>query len=134
MTSSTTDLALLVGRILVASLFILEGWSKLNGYAGAVGYMQKFGLPAFLLAPTIALELLGGLALLAGLQTRGLALVFALFCIAAALIFHWNFANRGEVLHFEKDLALAGGFLAFFIAGGGRWSVDAMWGRNASRG
>ena len=120
---STTGL--LAGRLLLAALFVLEGWSKIKGYDGAAAYMQRFGVPGVLLPGVIALELGGGIALALGIFTRPIALLFAGFSIAAALLFHNNFGNRGELLHFEKDLALAGGFLVLAVAGAGRWSLDA---------
>ena len=122
--------ALLLGRFLLASLFLLEGWSKMKGYAGAVGYMEKFGVPGILLPLVIFAEIAGGLAILVGWQTRLAALALAVFSVAAALLFHNNFANRGELLHFEKDLAIAGGFLVLFAFGAGPWSLDN---RNSTR-
>ena len=116
---------LLAGRVLLAVLFVLEGWSKLRNYDGALGYMRTFGMPGWLLPGAIALELGGGLLLAAGYFTRPLALAFAAFSLFAALVFHHNFASRGEILHFEKDLAIAGGFLALAVAGAGAWSLDA---------
>ena len=122
--SRLDDPALLIGRLLLASLFLFEGWSKITGYAAAAGYMQAFGVPGALLPMVVALEVGGGLMIAAGWRTRWVALAFAVFCVGAALLFHRNFASRGEVLHFEKDLALAGGFLVLFVAGAGRWSLD----------
>ncbi len=116
--------ALLLGRFLLASLFLLEGWSKMKGYAGAAGYMEKFGVPGILLPLVIAAEIGGGLAILVGWQTRLAALALAGFSIAAALLFHNNFADRNQLLHFEKDLAIAGGFLVLFAFGAGPWSLD----------
>ena len=119
--------ALLVGRLLLAALFVLEGWGKLRGYAGAAGYMQAFGVPGQLLPLVIAAEIAGGVCIAVGWQTRWAALALAGFSIAAALLFHINFADRNQILHFEKDLAIAGGFLALFACGPGAWSLD---GRN----
>ena len=116
--------ALLVGRLLLASLFLLEGWGKLKGYAGAVGYMEKFGVPGVFLPLVIAAEIGGGLCIALGWQARWAALALAGFSIAAALLFHLNFANRNEILHFEKDLAIAGGLLVLFACGSGPWSLD----------
>ena len=116
--------ALLLGRLLLASLFILEGWGKLKGYTGAVGYMEKFGVPGQLLPLVIAAELAGGLCIAIGWQAKWAALALAGFSIAAALIFHNNFADRNQLLHFEKDLAIAGGFLVLFVFGPGAWSLQ----------
>ena len=97
--------AALAGRLLLAALFLLEGWSKIRGYGPAVAYMERFSVPALLLPAAIAIELGGGLLL-------------------AAVMFHVNFADRNQLLHFEKDLAIAGGLLAFFAFGPGRYAVD----------
>ena len=69
-------------------------------------------------------QLGGGLLVVAGAMTRIAALAFALFCALTAALFHWNFAVHNELLHFEKDLAIAGGFLVLAAAGPGRWSWD----------
>ena len=115
---------LLIGRLLLASLFIVEGWGKLKGYAGAVGYMEKFGIPGILLPLVILAEIGGGLCIALGWQARWAALALAGFSIMAALVFHTNLANRNETLHFEKDIAIAGGLLVLFAFGSGAWSID----------
>lgn len=115
--------AALVGRLLLAALFLLEGWSKIRGYGPAVTYMERFSVPGALLPAVIAVELGGGLLLAIGWQTRCAALALAIFCIVAALMFHLNFADRNQVLHFEKDLAIAGGLLVLAAFGPGRFSI-----------
>jgi putative oxidoreductase len=107
-----------IGRLLLAAVFILEGWGKLRGYDAAIVYMQRFGVPGYLLPGAIALELGGGLAIAIGWQTRFAALTLAVFCVLAAVLFHVNFADRNQILHFEKDLAIAGGLLVLAFAGG----------------
>jgi putative oxidoreductase len=121
---TTYAAAALIGRLLLAALFVLEGWSKLRGYGAAAAYMERYSVPALLLPLVIVVELGGGLLLAVGWQTRWAALALALFSIAAALIFHLNFADRNQVLHFEKDLAIAGGLLALFAFGPGRYALD----------
>lgn len=116
---------LALGRLLLASIFILEGWSKLRGYDAAVTYMNRFGVPGALLPAVVALELGGGLMLAVGWQTRMAAAALAVFCVLAAALFHANLSDRNQLLHFEKDFALAGGLIVLAIAGAGRWSVDA---------
>ena len=123
-TATYRDAALLAGRLLLASLFILEGWGKLRGYAGAAGYMDKFGIPGQLLPLVILAEIGGGLCIAAGWQSRWAALALAAFSVIAAVVFHANFADRNQVLHFEKDLAIAGGFLVLFACGAGAWSIE----------
>ena len=109
---------LMIGRLLLAAVFILEGWGKLRGYDAAIVYMQRFGVPGYLLPGAIALELGGGLAIAIGWQTRFAALALAVFCVLAAVLFHVNFADRNQILHFEKDLAIAGGLLVLALVGG----------------
>jgi putative oxidoreductase len=118
-----------LGRLLLAAIFLHEAWAKLTAYDAAVGYMQVFGLPGWLLPFAIAVELVGGILVIAGLYTRVAALVLALFCVATAVLFHNKFGNRNELLHFEKDLAIAGGFLVLAARGGGAWAIDALRGR-----
>jgi putative oxidoreductase len=115
---------LLAGRLLLAFIFVHEGWSVIGSQSGAVAYMQKFGVPDILLPPVIALELGGGLLIAAGTLTRVVALAFAVFCVLTAVLFHWQFGDRNQLLHFEKDLAIAGAFLVLAVSGPGRWSAD----------
>jgi putative oxidoreductase len=122
--------AALVGRLLLASLFLLEGWRKIRGYGPAVAYMETFSVPSALLPLVILLELGGGLLLAIGWQARLAALALAIFSILAAVLFHANLADRNQVLHLEKDLAIAGGLLALFAFGPGPYAIDAGERRN----
>ena len=121
---TTQSAAALVGRLLLAALFLLEGWSKLRGYAPATAYMERSSVPGLLLPAVILAELGGGILLVIGWQTRCAALALAIFCVVAALLFHTNFADRNQLLHFEKDLAIAGGLLVLAASGPGRFSLD----------
>jgi putative oxidoreductase len=116
--------AALVGRVLLAALFLLEGWSKVRGYGPAVAYMERFSVPGLLLPAAIFVELAGGILLIVGWQARCAALALAIFCIVTALLFHTNLADRNQLLHFEKDLAIAGGLLVLAAFGPGRFSLD----------
>ncbi len=86
--------------------------------------MDRYGVPSLLLPAVIALELGGGLMMAVGWRTRLAAFALAVFCISAAVLFHNQLLDRGQLLHFEKDLAIAGGLLVLAVAGAGRWSVD----------
>lgn len=119
----------LAGRSLLGLLFVIEAFSKLAGYDGALRYMAAFGMPALLLPPAIALELGAGLLLIVGWHTRLAALALAAFCIVAALIFHTRLSDTNEFIHFLKDFALAGAFLVLAARGAGPWSLDARWSR-----
>jgi putative oxidoreductase len=121
--SPTIELA---GRALLASLFVLEGLNKLSNFEAAQTYMTAFGLPRQILPLAIAVELGGGILIVLGWQTRIAAFVLALFCATAAVIFHTKFGDGNQLIHFEKDLALAGAFLIVCARGAGRYSVDAM--------
>jgi putative oxidoreductase len=118
-----TDGGLLAGRLLLAVIFLHEGWSILGNYAGAVAYVEKFGVPGYLLPLVIAFQLGAGALIATGTLTRPAALAFAVFCIATAVLFHWQLADRNQVLHLQKDLAIAGGFLVLACCGPGNWSL-----------
>lgn len=122
--SALRDAALLVGRVLLSAMFILAGWSKIGGYAGTQAYMASKGVPGALLPLVILLELGGGLAILAGFQTRIVSILLAGFTLLAALLFHYIPADQIQMLMFMKNMAITGGFLALFAAGPGRYSID----------
>jgi putative oxidoreductase len=117
------DAGLLAGRLLLVFIFLHEGLSLLGNYAGAAAYMQKSGVPALLLPAVIALQLGGGALIAAGVMTRVAALSFATFCVLTAILFHWQLSDRNQVLHLQKDLAIAGGFLVLACCGPGNWSL-----------
>jgi putative oxidoreductase len=121
--------AALLGRLLLSAIFLHEAWAKLTGYAMALAYMQAFGVPGALLPLAIGFELGCGLMILSGFHTRIAALLLAGFCVATAFLFHTRFGDRNQLLHFEKDLAIAGGFLVLNALGSGAWSVDAWMSR-----
>src|SRR5260370_5963233 len=110
--------AALAGRLLLAAIFLHEAWTKLTGYSAALTYMQAYGVPGQLLPLAIAVELGCGLLILCGYHTRVAALLLAGFCLATAVLFHTKFGDRNQLLHFEKDLAIAGGLLVLFAYGG----------------
>ncbi|WP_411166373.1 DoxX family protein [Aeromonas sp. DSM 116730] len=123
------DVALLVGRILLALMFVMAGWGKIGGYAGTQGYMEAMGVPGFMLPLVILLELGGGLAIVLGLFTRSLSVLLAGFTLMAAFIFHYQPAEQMQMLMFMKNLSVAGGFLALAAAGPGAFSLDARLGK-----
>lgn len=124
------DVALLAGRVLLALMFVMAGWSKIGGYAGTQGYMEAMGVPGFMLPLVILLELGGGLAVVLGLFTRSLSVLLAGFTLMAAFIFHYQPAEQMQILMFMKNVSVAGGFLALAAAGAGAFSVDARLGKN----
>jgi putative oxidoreductase len=128
------DAALLIARIALAAIFLYSGYGKLTNPSGFSTYLLNHGFPggvSYPLALTAgAIEALGGLAILVGFQTRYAALLLALFTLVAALIGHrfWEItdaAQRGnQLIHFWKNMAMVGGFLALYAAGAGAFSVD----------
>lgn len=114
----------LIGRLLLISIFIQQGWGKIGGYEATAGYMTKAGVPGSLLPLVIIVELLGGLLIVIGWQTRLVALGMAAFTLLAAYFFHLNFADRNQGIHFMKNIAIVGGFLMLAAHGPGAWSVD----------
>jgi putative oxidoreductase len=121
-----TEAAALAGRLLLSALFLHEAYAKLTAYSAAVTYSEAFGVPGALLPLAIAVELGCGALILLGYYTRAAALLLAGFCIATAVLFHTKLGVRNELLHFEKDLAIAGGLLVLFAHGGGCWALDAL--------
>lgn len=114
----------LAGRIMLGLIFIMAGVGKITDPAGTIGYMQSVGLPGILLWPTIALELLGGLAIAAGFKVRYVGLALAGFCIVTALVFYSNFAEQMQLILFMKNIAIAGGLMLLAVGGKTAYSLD----------
>jgi len=119
----------LLGRIMLAAIFLIAGVGKITGYAATAGYMAHMGVPGALLPLVIATEILGGLAILLGYRTRIAAFLLGGFTMLAALIFHHDFANQTQQIMFLKDVAIAGAFLVLVVHGAGSWSLDHKAGR-----
>lgn len=115
----------LIGRIFLAAIFLIAGAGKIADPAGTMGYMQAMGVPTVLFWPTVVLELLGGLAIVVGFQTKLVAYLLAAFCLIAALIFHRNFGDQMQMIMFLKDIAIAGGFLLLASSGATALSIDS---------
>jgi putative oxidoreductase len=129
--NAAQDTLALVGRILVAYLFIPAGIGKLMGFSGTVGYITSVGLPLPEVGAAIAIfaELVLGIALLVGFKTRWSAILMAVFTVAAALFFHkyWSAPDAMKMMqqiNFNKNIAIAGGLLAIAAFGPGRFSID----------
>ena len=124
-------LALLIGRVLLALIFILSGFGKITAFSGTAAYMSSKGIPMaeVLLVPTIIIELGGGLLLAVGYKTRWAALAIFIFIIPTTLIFHafWGLEPdqmRMQMIQFQKNLAIMGGMLYVAIHGPGPWSIE----------
>jgi putative oxidoreductase len=129
--TATRDLAALVGRILLAIVFIPAGFSKIGGFAGTAGYIASKGLPLPEVgaAIAIAVEIVAGVALLLGWKTRWAALALAVFTLVATVFFHafWSVPaeqHMTQYLMFMKNIGIVGGLLAIYAFGAGRISID----------
>lgn len=115
-------LPLALARAMLAYVFVIEGYGKIVSYSGVADYMRQNGVSSTLLPLVILTELGGGLLVLFGFQTRWAAIALGGFCLLTALLFHMS---AEETVQFQKNVAMAGGFLALANAGAGPWSVDA---------
>ena len=114
-----------VARLFLGQIFLLAGISKISSYAGTQGYMDAMGVPGTLLPLVIALEIGGGLAIIAGWQTRLTSIALAVFTLAAAAIFHNNLADQTQMIMFMKNIAITGGFMLLAVHGAGGYSLDS---------
>lgn len=122
----------LIGRILLALIFITSGFDKITGFEGTVGYIASKGVPMASVAALLAIvvELGGGLAVAFGFLTRWAALALAVFSIVAGFIFHTYWAVPADQvmmqqINFWKNISIAGGFLVLAAFGAGAISIDA---------
>ncbi len=114
----------LAGRVMIALIFVLSGLNKISAIEGMQGYMEASGLPGILIYPTILFEVAAGLAIIAGFQTRLVALALAGFTLLSALIFHNQLGDQMQFGMFMKNVAMAGGFLFLVRHGAGELSID----------
>lgn len=114
----------LLGRILLAQIYLIAGIGKILGYAGTAAYMAKYGVPTVLLPLVIILEVGGGLAVIIGWKTQWACYALAIFSVIAALIFHHDIANPMQKISLMSDLAMAGGLLILAVSGPGSLSLD----------
>ena len=115
-----------VGRLLIGLPFVMSGFGKLAAYGPMTEMIGAVGLPAPPLAFAVAVvvELGGGLLLIAGFQARPVAVALALFALVTAVSFHSNFVDQNQMIHFLKNLMIAGGLLQIAGFGAGAISVD----------
>ena len=135
MINGINDELILAARLLLATLFLIFGWRKLRDYSGTVSQMVQLGVPTPVLATVIAIfmELPVAFAVAVGAFTRPAAVLMAFYSLGTALIGHryWTVKDAGYVDSldgFYKDLSIMGGFLLLFIAGAGKYSIDALLG------
>ncbi|WP_198175472.1 DoxX family protein [Rhizobium sp. NXC14] len=128
----SADLVLLLGRLLLALIFLHEGSSLAADLASTIDTFVNLGLSPPIALATIALQIGAGISVAAGFLGRLGATALALFCLATAFLFHTNFTSQNEFLHFEKDLAIAGGMFVLAASGAGSISVDNLLKRRAN--
>lgn len=125
---SSADAISALGRVGLALIFLLSGIGKLTAPEATQGYIASMGLPfpqgAYWAA--VLVELLGGVALALGLRAHVVAAVLAVFSVATALVFHAQFADQNQMIHFLKNIAMAGGLLQVVAFGGGSFSLDGL--------
>jgi len=117
----------LLGRILIGLPFLMSGIGKIAAYGATTAYIASVGLP---MAPVgwavaILVEVGGGLCLLAGFRAQPVALCLSGFTLIAAICFHHNFGDQNQMIHFLKDVMIAGGLLQIAHFGAGRLSLDS---------
>ena len=121
----------LLGRALLSVVFIPAGLQKFGDIAGTAGYIQAGGLPAptLLAWGSAILEVVLGICVLVGFQTKYAALLLAAFCLVTGVVFHYGMSNGGadmmQMIMFFKNIGLTGSFLTLAANGAGAWSVDA---------
>jgi putative oxidoreductase len=122
----------LIGRVLIGLPFVMSGFGKLAAYGNTTAMISAVGLPFPPLAYAVAvvLELGGGLLMIAGYQVQPVAIAQAIFTIAAAASFHTNFADQNQMVHFLKDVMIAGGLLQVAAFGAGAFSLDNRFSRD----
>ena len=122
----TTRYLPFVGRLMIGLPFAMSGLSKLGAYGATTGVISAVGLPfaPLAFAVAVAIELGGGLLLIAGYRVRYVAAALALFSLATAMSFHHNFADQDQMIHFLKNVMMAGGLLQIAAFGAGALSID----------
>ena len=124
--TTVSGYAAAAGRILLASIFLLSGFSKIADPASSLGYISSAGLPLPQLGLAIAIfvEIVGGLALILGYRTKLVATALALFSVATAVFFHSALGDQNQFIHFFKNIAMAGGLLQLAAFGAGPVAID----------
>ena len=128
--TGTSDIVLLIGRILLGWIFVRSGYGKIFNIEAYSATFPVRGLPPLLAYVAVPVEFFGGIALILGLATRYVVLVMIIFMLVATFSSHryWNFtdaaARRAQGSSFYKNIAMLGGFCFLFICGSGRLSID----------
>ena len=113
-----------IGRLFISSVFLFSGYNKIMNFDATVNFMEGFGVPGFLLWPTIILEILLPICIIIGYQFRLSAIALALFSVATGIIFHFDFTNQMQIIALLKNLGLAAGFMFIAIHGTRDWTIE----------
>ena len=113
-----------LGRVLLSTLFLVEGIGKISMQEDVIMYMEDYGVPEILFVPAITLAILFPLLLIIGYKTKWAASIMSLFTFTVAIIFHTNFNEGMQMIFFLKDIAIAGGFMIIVAYGPGKISLD----------
>ncbi len=114
----------LLARIFISSVFLVSGYNKIINYESTISFMEGFGIPGLLLWPTIVLEIILPILVIIGYKTQIATILLAIFCIATAIIFHFDFSNQMQIVALLKNFGLAGGFLLIALNGPKQFSMD----------
>lgn len=117
-------LAAPMGRTMISAIFVMSGLNKITNYAGTSGYMESMGVPGGILPLVIFTEVVFGLMVIVGWNTKLAAFALAGFSIISAFLFHNNFADQNEMANFMKNIAIAGGFFILVAHGAGAYALD----------
>ena len=113
-----------LGRVLLSTLFLVEGIGKISMQEDVIMYMENYGVPEILFVPAIILEILFPILLIVGYRAKWVASIMALFTFTVAIIFHTDFNEGMQMMFFLKDIAIAGGFMIIVAYGPGKISLD----------
>ena len=113
-----------LGRVLLSTLFLVEGIGKISMQEDVIMYMENYGVPGILFVPAIILEILFPILLIVGYRAKWVASIMALFTFTVAIIFHTDFSEGMQMIFFLKDIAIAGGFMIIVAYGPSKISLD----------
>ena len=113
-----------LGRVLLSTLFLVEGIGKISMQEEVIMFMDDYGVPEILFVPAIIIEILFPLLLIIGYRTKWAASIMAIFTFTVAIIFHTDFSEGMQMIFFLKDIAIAGGFMIIVAYGPGKISLD----------
>ena len=114
----------LIGRMLISALFLISAFNKVFNLERSMSWMEGFGVPGFLIFPAIVIEIILPILVIVGFQARIASGILALFCLATAFLFHFDFSDQSQLVSFLKNIGLAGGFLFIVVNGTKDWAVD----------